>query len=48
MGSLPRVFLNVSLQQQENKGTTLNKKHGLGWNTWLTGISADSVRLKVS
>ncbi len=47
MGSLPRVFLNISLKDQENLGTTLNKKHGLGWNSWLTGPRADSVRLKL-
>jgi len=47
MGSLPRVFLNVSLKQNENQGTKLNKQHGLGWNTWLTGSNADEVRLKL-
>ncbi len=48
MGSLPRVFLNISLAQDENQGITLNKKHGLGWNTWLIGVNADRVRLKLS
>jgi type VI secretion system protein ImpH len=47
MGSLPRVFLNVSLKQNENQGTKLNKQHGLGWNTWLSGSNADEVRLKL-
>jgi type VI secretion system protein ImpH len=48
MGSLPRVFLNISLEENENHGAFLNKKHGLGWNTWLTGPTADKVRLRLS
>jgi type VI secretion system protein ImpH len=47
MGTLPRVFLNISLKQNENQGTVLNTKHGLGWNTWLTGAKADKARVKV-
>lgn len=48
MGSLPRVFLNISLAQNENKGTFLNKKRGLGWNSWLAGSITDKVRVKLT
>lgn len=47
MGSLPRVFLTISLSPNENKGTLLNQKQGLGWNTWLTGNITDNVRIKL-
>ncbi len=48
MGSQPRVFLNLALQQAQNQGTFLNKRSALGWNSWLTGSQADPVRLKLN
>lgn len=47
MGALPRVFLNLSLKEGENRGAMLDQKHGLGWNTWLSGAKTDSVRVRV-
>ncbi len=47
MGTLPHVFLNLSLNVDENQGAKLNQKHGLGWNTWLSGTKADGVRVRV-
>ncbi len=47
MGTLPRVFLKLSLNAEENQGAKLNKQHGLGWNTWLSGAKADDVRVRV-
>ena len=47
MGILPRVFLQLCLKENENKGMVLNKKHCLGWNTWLTGAKADPARIRL-
>lgn len=47
VGTLPHIFLSLSLQSQENQGVKLNQKHGLGWNTWLGGAKADDVRVRI-
>jgi type VI secretion system protein ImpH len=47
MGTLPRVFLKLSLKEGENRGASLDHNHGLGWNTWLSGATAESVRVRV-
>lgn len=47
LGTLPRVFLKLALQEGENRGTSLNTKHGLGWNTWLSGTKVDSAKIKI-
>ncbi len=48
MGSQPQVFLYLSLKQNENKGTYLNKTFALGWNSWIVGNKTDSVRLRLN
>ena len=47
MGILPKVFLKLSLEPNQNKGTILNKKYGLGWNSWLTGSNTDPVKIRL-
>jgi type VI secretion system protein ImpH len=47
-GSQPRVFLSLSLNPNENKGTILNRTSALGWNSWLTGNKADPLRLQLN
>ena len=48
MGTQPKVFLRLSLKPNENKGTCLNSKSALGWNSWLSGDLADSLRLRLN
>ncbi len=48
MGSQPQVFFYLSLKQNENKGTHLNKTFALGWNSWIVGNKTDSVRLRLN
>ena len=45
MGTQPKVFLKLSLKSNENKATNLKGKSALGWNSWLSGDSTDSLRL---
>lgn len=47
MGTQPKVFINLFLSNGENMGTILNGKSSLGWNSWLSGDPADSLRLRL-